>query len=269
MVAEIVYGVVLGVVQGIAEFLPISSKGHLILIQQPLERWLGFTLTDRDRLEFDVVLHFGTLISLLIIYRWDLVRLPLRLWAAIVIGTIPVGVIGLLFHDKIETFFGSPLLTGFGLLGTATLLVIAQTVERRQFSMNDMSLSRAAGIGFFQAAAVLPGLSRSGTTIAGGCVLGFDRDTAARFSFFLAIPAIVGACVVTAAKFAHDPVLNNSLVALVTGAFVSFIVGFISLQWLLRMIAKGRLHWFAWYCAAVGLLTIAWQCALRSGVLPA
>src|SRR5262249_28264072 len=107
MSAQIIYGVVLGIVQGIAEFLPISSKGHLIIAQDPLERWLGLETADPGprRLEFDVVLHFGTLIALVIVYWRDLLRLTIRQWAAIVVGTIPVGVAGLLLHDKAEKLF--------------------------------------------------------------------------------------------------------------------------------------------------------------------
>lgn len=266
MWAQIVYGIVLGIVQGIAEFLPISSKGHLILVQGPLERWLGLESANPGprRLEFDVILHFGTLIALLIVYRYELWSLRFRQWVALFVGTIPVGVIGLAFHSKAEEMFDAPVLTGFGLLGTAALLFLAQWFSHGERGLGDMSLARAAGIGLFQAAAILPGLSRSGTTITGACLLGFDRNTAARFSFYLAVPAIGGAVAVTAAKFVRhpEPFVNNSPIALATGAMVSLLVGVVSLQWLIRMISRGRLYWFAWYCLVVGLLTIALQTML-------
>jgi undecaprenyl-diphosphatase len=267
MTDQLIYGIVLGIVQGIAEFLPISSKGHLVILQQPLEQWLHFDMSDRDRLQFDVVLHFGTLVSLLIVYRWQLLQLRVRDWALIVLATVPVGALGLLLHDEVESLFGSPLLTGVCLLGTAALLFVADR-GRGTLRIEDLTAGRALCIGLFQAGALLPGISRSGTTITAGTLVGLQRDAAARFSFFLAIPAIAGACVVTLAKFAHHPVLNVSVPALVAGATVSMIVGVASLEWLIRMIARGRLHWFAWYCIAFSLLTIGWQLALRVGMLP-
>ena len=266
MIERVIYAVVLGTVQGIAEFLPISSKGHLIIVQEPLERWLGLETADPGprRLAFDVVLHFGTLLALLVVYRRDLLSLRAKQWAALIIGTIPAGLIGLIFHEKVEAMFGAPLLTGIGLLGTSALLFLAQRFSRGTLLLDDMTLPRALLIGWFQAAALLPGLSRSGTTITAGCLTGFQRETAARFSFLLAIPVISGACALTFLKLFRHPelVTSNSPLALIVGAAVSFVVGLASLQWLIRMISKGRLHWFAWYCLVVGLLVIAWQTLL-------
>jgi undecaprenyl-diphosphatase len=266
--SELIEAVVLGVVQGIAEFLPISSKGHLVILQEPLERWLDIEASGERRLGLTVVLHLGTLFSILVVYRADLRRL-LRDWRGclqIVLATVPVVIVGFTFKDRIEEYFETPLLAGCGLLVTAVLLVLGQKLERNQTPLAEMSFAQALVVGLFQAAALAPGISRSGTTIAGGLLAGLRRDAAATFSFLIAIPAIVGANVLVAADAwaeSTDWPSQSTIIAWSAGVLTSFVVGLLALMWLLRVVSHGKLHWFAVYCAVAGVATICWQMAAR------
>ena len=266
MVAQILYGLILGVVRGITEFLPVSSKGHLLLLQEPVERWVGLDAVDPEprRLAFDAVLHLGTLLALLIVLRRELLQLRWPQWGVLAVGTIPVAVAAMLFQDQAEGMFGRPPLAGIGLLVTAAFLFIAQGFDGGRLPLEAVSLPRAAGIGLFQAFSLFPGISRPGSTIAAGCLFGLERNAAARFAFLLAIPVMAGAGLVAFAKFLRAPQGDTSIsvVALLVATGVSFVVGFFALQWLLRTIAKGRLYWFALYCLVFGLITIIWQTAV-------
>ncbi|MEX1228917.1 MAG: undecaprenyl-diphosphate phosphatase [Planctomycetaceae bacterium] len=261
--------IILGIVQGIAEFLPISSSGHLVIV----ETLLG--MKAETNLLLDVMLHVGTLGSILVVYRKDVFALlhQPKLCAAIVVGTLPAVVIGLSLKDFFEAAFGNPLLVGCCLLVTAVLLIAGQRLERAQRQLDALDLKRAFGIGLFQAFAILPGVSRSGSTIAGGLILGLDRQSAATFSFLLAIPAIGGAAVLTlkdvfdaatAATAASATPATIPWGAILAGTVASFFVGWMSLRTLLRLITQRRLHWFAAYCAMAGLAVIVWQLSVRT-----
>jgi undecaprenyl-diphosphatase len=263
---------VLAVAQGIAEFLPISSKGHLVILGALMRRFQGVEVDDEENLLLIVVLHFGTLLSLVVVYRAELrglLRNP-RLCAAIVLATIPAGALGFLLKDRLEEAFQSPLLAGCGLLVTAALLWIAQRCGRNERTLERLTFADALLVGLFQVAALLPGISRSGTTISGGLIAGLRREAAAAFSFLIAIPIIAAATLLTVVKawqrsggaFPLDARYSPGVMAI--GAAVSFGVGVVSLRWLLRLISQRRLHWFSWYCAAAGLATIAWQLWERS-----
>lgn len=260
--SDYIEAVLLGIVQGIAEFLPISSSGHLVILQRPLGRLLGTQHAGAEHLHLNVALHLGTLGSILVVYRRDLVRLlaNLRLCSAIVVATIPLIVVGLTLKETVESAFDSPLLAGCGLLATAAVLLAGQRLQRSAVPLEEMSWRQAAAIGLFQAAAILPGVSRSGSTIAGGLLAGLARNAAATFSFFIAIPALAGASVLVAKDIWTGPAGVASLSVLGVGAAVSFAVGYLSLRCLLQVIARGKLHWFAYYCASVAAVTIVWQC---------
>lgn len=261
-----VYAAILGVVQGVAEFLPISSSGHLViaeaLIQEcsstPLPDWLkGMTM--------NVALHFGTLLSIAVVYWRDLLdlRKNLRLIAMIVLASVPVAVIGLIFKDQIEAAFDSTMAAGCGLLVTAVFLLIARKLQRGTLDLDKMPAWSAWFIGVFQAVAILPGISRAGSTVASGLVCGLKRQDAARFSFFIAMPAIGGATLLELIKILRGKVaMDIAWQPMLLGGVISFVVGVLCLRWLIRLLVADRLHWFAIYCLILGSLTIAWQSGL-------
>lgn len=259
MGAEYLKAIILGIVQGITEFLPISSKGHLVIVQEPLARWLG-TPTDEDRnLELIVALHLGTLFAILWVYRRDLLKLSFRMCVAIVIATVPLVAAALFLKKYVEPAYGSPLLAGCGLLFTSFLLFVGQRMSRGEQTLDGVPLMSALCVGLFQMLAIAPGVSRSGTTIVGGCVGGLRRDAAANFSFLIAIPAIAGASVFLLKDTLEGHGAGNTWPVMMVGILTSFVVGMLAIRWLLRMISKGRLHWFAWYCLLMGSAVIAWQ----------
>lgn len=257
--------IVLGVVQGLAEFLPISSSGHLVILGEILRGVTGRSVDPESNLQMNVALHVGTLLSILWVYRADLPGLLNRrsLCAGIAVATLPLVVVALTpLKDHVESLFASPLSAGIALLITAALLVVGQRLERVRHELDQVPAAVALLIGLLQATALIPGISRSGSTIAGGMLAGLRREASATFSFLIAIPAISGAAVLTA-KDAWDGTGGaHSTGALLVGILVSFIVGLSALRWLLRMVSQRRLHWFAWYCAAAGSATVLWQLAV-------
>ena len=260
--SEYIEALLLGVVQGIAEFLPISSSGHLVILSELLQRVTGREVDPHSSLQMNVALHFGTLLSILVVYREDLIYLidnrRLCLW--IVLATVPVVIVGGAFKDVIEQTMQNPLSAGCFLLVTALLLLVAHKSQKADIPLEKLSWSQALTIGIFQAVAIIPGISRSGSTIAGGLVVGIRRDAATTFSFLIAIPAILGAVFLTIIEILAGNGGVHSPSALLLGAAVSFVVGLFALRWLIRLISRQKLNWFAWYCAIVGLITILWQC---------
>jgi len=264
---EYIEAVVLGAVQGVAEFLPISSSGHLVILGELIQRSTGREVDPESNLRMNVALHVGTLLSIFWVYRrdlWSLRKQP-KVVAAVILATLPLVAIGLSpLKDTVEAGFNTPLIAGCCLLVTAGLLASAHRFETERLALDDLSPWRAGAIGLFQAIALFPGISRSGSTISGGLLMGFRRDVAANFSFFIAIPAIAGAAILTLKDALAEPdeVAAGSgyeLGPILLGTLVSFAVGLLALRWLLRLISQRRLLWFAWYCAAVGSLTILWQ----------
>jgi undecaprenyl-diphosphatase len=249
---------ILGIVQGVGEFLPISSSGHLVLTEQVLHR-IGGGPAIAEGKDVEVLLHLGTLGAILVVYWNDLLliaRQP-RTIALLVLSTLPAGVVGLTLKDWFETAFDAPILAGFGLLVTAGLLLVGQASERPRHAAGDMPWLVGFLIGCFQAVALVPGISRSGSTISGALLLGVDRVAATRFSFLLAIPVTCGAILLTLIDVAQAGRLPCDVGLLLFGITVSFGVGLASLNGLIRLISRRKLHWFAIYCAIVGLVTIA------------
>lgn len=260
---EYLQSILLGIVQGIAEFLPISSSGHLVLGEEILRRLWGEsarTLGAADsNLTLNIALHLGTLGSIVVIYwrqLWEALRQP-RLLAAIVVATIPAGAAGVVFKDHLEGVFGSPLAVGCALCFTAGMLWTSQRFDRGEDALPQISLAQAIAIGMFQALALVPGISRSGSTIVGGQWVGLQREAAATFSFLIAVPVIAGAAVLMAAELLQQGTTTASQwMAYGTGAIVAFVVGVVALRWLLTIISRRRLHHIAWYCLGAGLLAI-------------
>ncbi len=247
----------LGIVQGIAEFLPISSSGHLKILQELLGRSL-------ETVEVNIVLHLGTLLSIVVIFWKDLLGLlhQPRLCAAIIVATLPLVPVGLFLKDWLEVTFEPTIWTGICLCITALLLASYGRVERGDRALTEIRLRDALVVGLFQALTPLPGISRSGTTIFAGLLTGLSREAAARFSFLIAIPAIGGATVLYARQLLERANGGTTAGPLVWGAIVAFVVGMLSLSWLLRLVQSRRVGLFAIYCLVAGILTIAWQLSL-------
>lgn len=265
---EYVHAVVLAVVQGIAEFLPISSSGHLVIANALLHQLAG-TSVPEESATMGIALHFGTLLSILVVYRKDLFALlgDFNLMKMIVVATIPVGVIGLLLKDYIDEAFQRPIVAGIALLLTAAFLLAGRRLQKKESNQESsdetISLGTAIAVGLFQAIAIVPGISRSGSTIAAGMACGVKRADAAKFSFLIAIPAIGGASVLELKDFVTgEAQLTGSPVPMIIGMVVSFVVGVFALRWLIKMVVADRLHFFAIYCIVVGLATIIWQLSL-------
>lgn len=254
----------LGIIQGIAEFLPISSKGHLVIAAALMYQFAGQTMP--DMVEWTIVLHVGTLVSILVVYWrriWRLVGPDRRVIGLMAVGTVPAVVLGLPLHEihALRQWFSEPLLVGCLLPVTGALLLIGGRTAAGNVDYTQMTYRQALLIGCCQAFALLPGISRSGTTIVAGLLVGLRRDSAATFSFFLAILAILGGAVLEAKKlWASGTSEPPGLLAF--GAVVSFVVGVASLKLLLRWLNQGHLAWFAWWCIPVGAAVIAWQLAI-------
>lgn len=243
---------VLAIVQGIAEFLPVSSSGHLVI--------LGVLMgVDDESATVEIILHAGTLASILVIY-WkrilDLLRSDRRVIPLLVIGTIPAGVIGLTIKSRAEWLLSSPLLTGWMWILTGTMLLSLKFLPDRGDDYRRMRWWQALAIGCFQSIALLPGVSRSGSTIVGGRLMGLGRDDTVTFSFLLAIPAILGACVLEVKDLVEEGASVEAVYILLLGAVVAFGVGVFALRWLIWWAREGRLHWFAAWCIPAGMAVL-------------
>ncbi|HSO20643.1 MAG TPA: undecaprenyl-diphosphate phosphatase [Desulfosarcina sp.] len=274
---NLVEALVLGIVQGLTEFLPVSSSGHLVLFQNL------FGLREPELL-FDICLHVGTLAAVVLVFYRDildilgaLLRIPARMGTSggmlqllradasvrmallIVVGSIPTAVIGLLFKEITDQLFGSLFIVGAMLLITGCLLWLTRRIRSEGRPIGRTTVKDALIIGIVQGLAILPGISRSGSTISTALFLGVDRKIAGRYSFLLSIPAIVGALLLSL----DTPELHTSipLATILAGSFVSAVVGWLALVILLRVVDRGQLHRFAPYCWLVGIVTfvLAWM----------
>lgn len=254
---------ILGIVQGLTEYLPVSSSGHLA-IGSAL-----FGINGEENLAFTIVAHVATVFSTLVILwkeiEWifrGLFKFEMndatRYVINILVSMIPIGIVGVFFKDKVEAIFGSGLLVvGIMLLLTAVLLSFSYYAKPRQ--KDKISIKDAFIIGLSQACAVMPGLSRSGTTIATGLLLGNNKAQLAQFSFLMVIPPILGEALLDIMKAIKGEAIAGDIPALslVVGFFAAFISGCIACKWMINIVKKGKLIYFAIYCAIAGLVTIA------------
>jgi undecaprenyl-diphosphatase len=250
---------VLAVVQGITEFLPVSSDGHLAIVEP-----LIWTSSGRPppSMDLTIILHLGTLGSILVFYRDRILRLlgeDRRVIWLLMIGTAPAVALVLtakLFLDEVfEPILKSTFLAGLMLPVTGAALIWSERRPAGNRDYRELSWLDSLIIGIAQAAAILPGLSRSGSTIVAGLALKMSRTAAATFSFLLAIPALAGAGAYEGLKMLRHPApLSASPVNLAIGAVVSFAVGVVAIHLLQRFLLRGRLHWFGWYCIALGAI---------------
>ena len=263
---------ILGIIQGLTEYLPISSSGHLVIAQN----LFGLTNPD-DILTFTVLLHVATVLSTVVILWHEIVWIfkdifSRQSWRSynglndgtryainIIISMIPVGIVGLLFKDKVEAFFGEGLLVvGICLLVTAALLAFAFFAKPRQ--RENISPIHACVIGIAQAIAVLPGLSRSGSTIATGLLLGDRKEKLAQFSFLMVIPPILGEALLDTKDILEvgfsQAIVGISPLAAIIGFVAAFVFGCIACKWMINIVKRGKLIYFAIYCAIVGAVAI-------------
>ena len=255
---------ILGIIQGLTEYLPVSSSGHLAIGANL------FGLSGEENLTFTVAVHVATVLSTIVILWREIVWLFTDLFKFkwnegtkyiinILISMIPVAIVGLFFKDKVEAIFGSGLLVvGICLLVTATLLAFSYWARPRQ--RENISPLHAFIIGVAQALAVLPGLSRSGSTIATGLLLGNKKERLAQFSFLMVIPPILGEALLDVKDMAEmgvsQAMAGISPLALAVGFLAAFISGCLACKWMIGIVRRGKLIWFALYCAVVGTLTI-------------
>jgi undecaprenyl-diphosphatase len=248
--------IMLGIIQGLTEFLPISSSGHLVLMQKL------FGLKEGN-LTFDTMLHLGTLLAVLIIFWTDIISMikkPLsRLTILVVAGTIPTAIIGLSFKDFFERLFASGSTLGVEFIITGLILWWAESRPFGHKQLEEVTLADAGIIGVMQGIAILPAISRSGLTIAGALFRGIERDTAARFSFLLSIPSILGAVVLQAKDIRAQGLGDFQLLPMLVGTIMSAIFGYLAIKWMLKLITKGKLKYFAYYVWILGTVILVAQ----------
>lgn len=258
--------IIVGVVQGITEFLPISSDGHLLIVESLMESLAGVHLD--DPLTLNVALHGGTLLSIFVVYWnriWRLLGEDRRVLGLVIAGTIPAVVVGLPLKWYCEPILESTLMAGLMLPVTGILLWTSGRRTPGDTDYPDITYRQALVIGAAQAFAILPGASRSGSTIAAALFLGIAPEAAATFSFLLALPAVAGACLLVLLDAAGSDVGTIPWFHLGVGAFISFVTGVLALSWLRRWLQRGRFYQFAYWCIPVGITVVVWQLWPTSG----
>ena len=266
---DILQAIIIGIVQGLTEFLPVSSSAHLVFIQ----KLLGV----ESSLAFDTFLHLGTLIAVMWFFRWDIYKMIKSFWYSIrdilhgrfregfyedpykrlawyvILATIPVGIVGVLFEDSVDALFSGALyVPAFFLFVTGTILYLSQRMTSGNINFNTITKKEALFMGLGQACAILPGLSCSGTTIAAGLTIGLDKEFAAKFSFILSIPAILGAFVLQVKDIGSA--MDTNFLPIILGFVASIIAGYMAIKWMIDLIQNKSLDIFAYYCWLMGLI---------------
>lgn len=244
--------IILGLIQGLTEFLPISSSGHLVILSNVLG-------VNEQGILFEVFVHFGTLLAVFVVFKDDIIKLiknPFqKLTILLIIGTIPTAIIGLTLEDTFERLFNSLFTVGFTLLITGTLLWLAESFTGGKKDLSKLTGINAFIIGIAQGAAITPGISRSGSTIAAALLLGLDRSSAARYSFLLSIPAILGATVLKT-KDLIVGIGEVRLLPLMAGTVMAALSGYFAIKFLLKILEQGKLKYFSVYCWLLGGIII-------------
>lgn len=278
-----IQAIILGIVQGITEFLPISSSGHLVIFQEILGMEMDNSVT------FEVILHFGTLLAVIAVYFQDVIMLiregfgllfdivkfigskvtgkkaielvrteDRKLTVMVLVASVPTALIGFLLQDVFENYLMNLLSVGCALLLTGTLLLFTDKVARGKKTPDKATYKDAFIVGLFQSMAITPGLTRSGSTIFAGLLRGFDKEFAIRFSFLCFLPAVGGVSVLKLSELSMTDISSTGSMYLL-GMICSAIVGFICIKTLLLMLKKNKFHYFAYYCYIVGILSIGWS----------
>ena len=260
---EVIDAILLGIIQGLTEFLPVSSSGHLELGKAIL----GDNSVPEESLLFTVVLHFATALSTIVVFRKDIYDIikgvfafkwneDTKFVAKIAVSMLPAAIIGFTFESELSTLFGGNIkLVGFMLIITALLLYLA---DKAKNTSKKVSFSNALVIGFSQAIAMLPGISRSGATISTSVLLGNDKTKAARFSFLMVVPLIFGKIAkdILSGELTYD---SQNFSALSIGFVAAFISGLFACTWMIALVKKSKLKYFAYYCVIVGLIAIVFS----------
>jgi undecaprenyl-diphosphatase len=261
--------ILLGIIQGLTEFLPISSSAHLVITPYIL----GWNIPDQAEFIFDVLVQLGTLFAVIVYFWRDLVGITksflLGIWRKqpfletqgrlgwlLILATIPAVLAGMYFKDMVEQAFSSPIATAIFLIFTAVLLVSAELLGRRVRQIEQLSWLDALIVGLFQALSLFPGISRSGSTITAGLLRGFDRRSAARFSFLMSVPVMLGAGGLAILDLLQMPGFATQIPTLLAGFAASMIVGYLSIRWLLGYLTRHSFYGFAVYCLVAALTTI-------------
>ena len=245
----------LGFLQGATEFLPVSSSGHLVLVQTLLG-------VKRGALSFDICLHLGTLVSVLVVFWKDILNIILlkpayrHLTLMLIIALIPTGLIGLIFRDTFENIFDSVFLVGLMLLVTGAILWVTELFHKQAKEIKSLRAIDALIIGLIQGIAIVPGISRSGSTMVGGLLRGLKREEAAKFSFFLSIPVIAGASILKSSDILKEVGTAIPFAHIVLGTGVAMVTGYFAIRFLLKLLKDRSLRVFAYYCWVIGLITI-------------
>lgn len=265
----ILQSILLGLVQGITEFLPISSSGHLVIVPY----LLGWDIPPEIAFVFDVLVQVATLLAVIAYFWKDLVEIARAmlggLWRRqpfesqearsgwlILLACVPAGLIGLAIKDTVELAFASPLATAIFLLCTALLMLVAEKIGRRKREFEDVTWIDALWIGFFQALAIFPGMSRSGATISGGMLRSLKRQPAARFSFLMSIPIMLAAGLLAGIDMLQIPNLGREILVFIPGFATAAIAGYLSIRWLLGYLSHRPLYIFSIYCTVMALITM-------------
>jgi undecaprenyl-diphosphatase len=260
---SVLEAIILGIIQGLTEFLPVSSSGHLELAKVIL----GDNSVPEESMLMTVVLHGATALSTIVVFRKDILDLlkglflfknndELKFSLSIVVSMIPAAAIGILLDEEIETFFGGKvMLVGSMLLVTAVLLLFA---DKAKNTKKKVGIKEAIIIGISQAIAILPGISRSGATISTSVLLGIDREKAARFSFLMVVPLILGKMAKDVLDGAFDSI-DGSIMNYGVGFIAAFVTGIFACTWMIKLVKKSKLSYFAYYCLIIGVAAIVYS----------
>jgi undecaprenyl-diphosphatase len=260
--------VLLGAIQGLTEFLPVSSSAHLILARA----FFGWEMPPEFGLAFDVALHVGTLAAIVVFFRVEIVAMiralprlftrdpaePVIMMRLIAVGTIPVVIVGLSFNDFVEQVLRTPAVAAGALAFGAGLMLVAERTGAQNRTEHRLSWLEAILVGCAQASALIPGMSRSGSTISMGLFLGLRREAAARFTFLLAIPAMIAAAAKEALELRHAQLPPDSASLILVGVLVSTLVGYLTIKYFLRFLVTNRLDVFAAYRLLLAGATVVW-----------
>jgi len=265
--------IILGIIQGVTEFLPISSSGHLVLIPN----LLGWEIPPDQAFSYNVILQAATLFAVLSFFFNDFLALAgaalrsikqkqladqdTKLFLFLILSTIPAGLVGLALNGYFKSVFSNPKAAAFSLIGTAIFLIVAEQLGNRSRSLENVNWLDALWVGIFQIFALFPGISRSGVTITGGMLRDLDRTSSARYSFLISFPLLVAAGVNGFYNFIALPNTTEFLHIFLIGSIVSAIVGFLSIKWLLNFLSRRPLYTFSIYCivfACINLFVLYW-----------
>ena len=255
---EIVKIIILGLIQGLTEFLPISSSGHLVIMQKIFN-------INQNQLLISVLLHFGTLIPVLIIFRDDILEIlsfkkeKNHFTFLIIIASIPTAIMGFFFEDFFEKLFSSTISTALMLIVTGFILLIGDKLANYDREITNFKWLNAVFVGIAQGIAIIPGISRSGSTITASLIQGLKKEEAARFSFILSVPVIAGAGLLKVGEAFNTGVNNFNTTAIILGVISAIISGYVAIRYFIYILKKQKLIYFSYYCWIIGTIILLYE----------